>query len=363
MIALNAAVERSRSAVAASPATAEPPAEVPLPPPRLAPPVLPLAGRVEQFGVTSRFVCAGVDAGPLCRADTSPTSRGQWDLGFFDPAMGRLLGPNLAPRVGALLHRPFCSFVNSYMWHSGNGSIQSAHRDRPTLDLTVGIPVLLEGASHWPLYMERLDGRLWQFPSKPGSMLVMDGRQRTHWRNPFAGTRAAALLLHYRAPVVLWRGLLPPRLCGQLAAVDATNSHRAMADVLEGCLALARRIVPVSTSPTAACRGPEQALAGETSTKEGAAFLAPLTGEATLTVAGFGRLPLRPGDAVAFLPRTRYGLEWPAGVPGCALEGRTARPRDWNEHRQPAAEAAAVEVPALDDAAFEAGRAVRNTRR
>ena len=352
MITLDAALERSRSAVAASPATAEPLAEAPLPPPRLAPPVLPLAGRLEQFGMTTKLVCAGADApGPDCDGGPSPSCRGPWDLGFFNPVMGRLLGPRLAARVGGLLHRPFCSFVNSFMWHSGNGSSQSAHRDRPTLDITVGLPLLLEGAPQWPLYLERLDGRLWQYPSRPGSMLVMDGRQRTHWRNPFAGTRAVALLLHYRAPVVLWRGLVTQRICGQLAVAEAPGSHRAMADVLEGGLALAQRAVPVSTSPTATCSGPGQALSGETSRKEGAAFLVPLTGEAKLTIAGFGTLPLQPGDGVTFLPKTKYRLEWPPGALGCALEGRTGCPRDWNNHRQPAAEAGAAEVPLLDDVA------------
>ena len=331
------------------------PAE-PAAPPRGAPPVLPVAGRVEQLGISAAFLRGAADApGPHSRPDPSPKTRGQWDLGFYNPAWGKLLGPTLAGRVGALLHRPFCSFVNSFMWHSGNGSIQGAHRDRPTLDITVGLPLLLEGAPQWPLYLERLDGRLWQFPSKPGSMLVMDGRQRTHWRNPFAGTRAAALLLHYLAPVVLWRGLLPARTCRLLAAADASDRHAAMPDALAACLALAQRIIPVSNSPTAACRGPLPALSGETPKKGGASFLVPLTGEAVLTLGPSARLPLHPGDGVAFLPNTKYRLEWAADVPGWAIKGRSERPAAWNENRQPAAEPSAAEVPVLDDTASMPG--------
>lgn len=349
---MTAALGKAMPSGPASPAVASPPLATVASVPAGAPPVLPFAGRVEQLGVSATFLRGAADApGPSCRPDPSSATRGQWDLGFFNPARGLLLGPPLARRVGALLHRPFCVFVNSFMWHSGNGSIQGAHRDRPTLDITVGLPLLLDGASQWPLYLERLDGRLWRFPSKPGSMLVMDGRQRTHWRNPFAGTRAAALLLHYRAPVVLWRGLLPPGTCRRLAAADAQDAGGGLAEALTGCLAVARRIVPVSTSPTAARRGPVPALSGKTPTSQGAAFLVPLAGEATLTVPGFGRLALQPGDGVAFLPATEYRLEWEAGAPGCALDGRTERPSGWNEHRQPEAEAGAAEVPALDDAA------------
>ena len=120
--------------------------------------------------------------------------------GYENPLVGTALGEKLASRIGSLLSRPCYKFANSLLWMSGRGAAQDAHLDRPVLDVTMSIPVVLDGADRWPLWAKKPDGSRFEWAGAPGSVLILDGRHRMHGRCAFEGTRSIVLLLHWTMP-------------------------------------------------------------------------------------------------------------------------------------------------------------------
>ena len=254
--------------------------------------------------------------------------------GFHDPLIGVVCGRRLAPRVGSLLSRPACRFSHAFTWRSGRGASQHAHRDRPEYDVTMSVPLVLKGVDRWPVWWEQPNGGRCDWAGAPGTVLLMDGRQRLHGRGEFRGVLSIVLLLHWTAPAVLWPGFLDEGARRGLAAAGPQLDPGSAPgrELLGCCLALARSAVPHSIAPEAAVRGdPAQASAAvEASRGQGAAFVALLDGRAALT---FGdadgdadAVALQPGDGVAFPASTRgCRLRWLETERGKALVGRARR--------------------------------------
>ena len=246
--------------------------------------------------------------------------------GFYDPLIGVVWGRRMAPRVGSLLSRPACRFSHAFTWRSVRGASQDGHRDRSEYDVTMSVPLVLEGADRWPVWWEQPNGGRCEWAGAPGTVLLMDGRQRLHGRGEFRGASSIVLLLHWTAPAVLWPGFLDEGARRGLAAAGPRLDPGSAPgrELLGRCLALARSSVPHSVAPEAAVRGdPAQASAAvEASRGRGAAFVALLDGRAALTFGDADAVALQPGDGVAFPAATSCRLRWLEAGRGKALVGR-----------------------------------------
>ena len=274
-----------------------------------APPSLPLELRLEDIGLSLDALRASLGSERMFGnppKENNPAPNPAKDrLGFFNPPIGRLLGAKLARQVGALVSRPGCAFNNSWLWRYDRGSEMELHTDRASLDVTMSIPIALDGADVWPVRVRQPGGDVVEWPSRPGTALVFDGRWRQHWRDPFQGRCAMVLLLHWRAPAVVWPQFLDDLLCRRLR--DGALPQADWAALLEGGTALARSAVPPTMPPALEVvdlRGPDIPGLGRD-----VVLLAPLSNELALT---FDRaeVTLAPGDGVAFATRDECGLHW-----------------------------------------------------
>ena len=277
--------------------------------PRRAPIELPLALRLEELGLSLDDLRAGL--GSVRHFGKS----GVWNdpairrFGFFNPPIGRLVGRKLAPRIGALVSRPGCVFANSFLWQYDRSYHLVEHVDRPALDITVSIPITLDGVDAWPIHVRQPDGDVLEWPSKPGTALVMDGRWRPHWRDAFQGRRSVVMLLHWRAPAVLWSQFLDGDR--RLLLRDGALRRRSdWADLLDSGTALARSAVPQATPPRLKVVDLQAGLYLSDAADQGVVLLAPLENELVLA---FDRVEVTvaPGDAVAFAARDRCRIDWP----------------------------------------------------
>ena len=246
-------------------------------------------------------------------------------IGQYNPNVAKALGERLAPRIAKRLGRPACAFANAFLWRYERGGVSTSHTDRRDLDITMSVPLGLTGAAaeSWPLYVRQPSGEVMAWPGTPGAALLFDGRWRPHWRCPLDADHALVLLLHWRAPAVLWRGMLAPAECAGLTAGRLTSA-------LGRCADLARLAVPPSEPPTLALYHGDlcnQALP----LREGCdvRLLVPLDAELAVTLEGFEPIPLSPGDGLAFPAQEACRLHWRArGGVGTVLMGHgcLARP-------------------------------------
>ena len=304
------------------------------------PPTLPLVMNAQEFGLPLDKLRDFMLRDPPRSREPIYEASNPGMTGFGDPLPGIAYGQRLAARIGSLLSRPACRFSHAFTWRAVRGASMGGHRDRPEYDVTMSIPLVLDGVDRWPLWWKQPTGERCEWAGTPGTVLLVDGRQRRHGRGEFHGTRSVVLLLHWTAPAVLWPGFLDEGGRRGLAAggprLDAgSGAGRAL---LDRCLGLARSAVPHSVEPEAVvCGDPAQASAAvEASGGRGGAFVALLEGRAVLTlgapdgtldtdpVAAPDTVALQPGDGVAFSAEKREcRLRWLEGGRGKALVGRT----------------------------------------
>lgn len=283
---------------------------------------LPLEMRLEDLGLSLEALRASLGSERSFGNPLKENDPAEHRLGFFNPPIGRLVGAALSRRIGALVSRPGCAFSNSFLWRYDHGSEMNLHVDRAPLDITMSVPITLDGVDAWPVRVRQPEGDVIEWPSRPGTALVFDGRWRQHWRGVFRGRCAMVLLLHWRAPAVLW-----PRFLDDDQRRRLRDGPRRRADVpvlLESSTALARSAVP-QTMPldleVVDLRGPNVPEAGR-----GVVLLAPLRNELALT---FDRTEcvLAPGDGVAFAAHDECRLDWRSGDgANTVLLGRGRRP-------------------------------------
>ena len=292
------------------------------------PPALPLATSAQEFGLPLNELRDLLARDP--RACDGAGAPGM--TGLENPLIGMVYGRALAARIGSLLSRPACRFAGAFAWRSTRGASLGAHRDRPGLDVTMSVPLVLDGADRWPFWWEQPNGDRCEWAGTPGTVLLVDGRQRLHGRGEFRGTLSIVLLLHWTAPAVLWPGFLDEGARrGLVAAGPRLDPGSASGrELLDRCLALARSAVPHSVEPEAAVCGDRQASAAvEALRGRGAAFVVLLTGRAVLKLGDLDAVTLRAGDGVAFpaamIEWRGCRLRWPEAGRGKALVGRARR--------------------------------------
>ena len=243
--------------------------------------------------------------------------------GQFKPPVAEAIGERLTPRIATLLGRPACAFAHSWLWRYERGGAMQSHADRPGLDITMSVPLALVGGGTegWPLYMRQPSGEVLEWPGKPGTVLLFDGRWRPHWRCPWNGDHACVLLLHWRTPTVVWRGMLEAAECAELIARGRGGVRKS---TLDRCADLARLAVPPSDVPVLALhcgdfpKGQADAQAGWD-----VRLLVPLESELGVTFDGFDPIDLHPGDGLAFPAREQCRLSWCArGGTGTVLMGQ-----------------------------------------
>lgn len=262
---------------------------------------LPLCAEVGEFDLPLDFIRLAVERDRASAERTEMQGRGC----VFNHGVGRLFGERLADRMGKLLGRPGCVFENAFVWFYGRGDAMPTHTDRPRLDITMSVPLALDGVAAWPVALRQPNGEIVKWSSQVGTAFVFDGRWRPHWRLPLDGDAATVLLLHWRAPAVLWRGMLAPARAAQLAGNSAAPAPRT---VLDRGSELARHAVPTSDVPTWSRHCdllPELPVS-----PDGARLILPLRGELTAAVAGLAPVRLKPGDGLAFPSVERCELEW-----------------------------------------------------
>ena len=292
------------------------------------PPVLPLVMDAQEFGLSPEKLLPFLEREMRLLGDgrgrTNPDVPGR--AGFRDPPIGTVFGKRLAARIGSLLSRPWCTFANSFLWTSGRGARQGAHLDRPVLDVTMSIPLSLDGADRWPLWVEQPGGSRFEWAGAPGTILILDGRHRMHGRDTFEGRRSVVLLLHWTAPAVLWPGFLDQDARSRLTAAAGRLDRGSPfgSALLDRCLELAQSAVAWSVEPEAVvCGDRAQAQREIAACGRGASFLALIDGQAELTIDELGAVALQPGDGLAFPPKTNVEIRWIGTGGGKAIVGRS----------------------------------------
>ena len=293
------------------------------------PPGLPLLVRLRDFKLSLDSLRIAVEK----ELKGNPLGRdGEHKGRIYDPAVGQLIGRILATPMGTLLSRPGCTFVNAFLWDFGRGAAMEPHLDRETLDITMSIPLFLDGVDRWPVKVRQPNGDVLEWTSEPGTAFIFDGRWRPHWRDAFTGERAIVLLLHWRAPAVLWPGMLTADACIR-ASVSRGNRPATEPLILERCADLARLAVPPSGTPE---MSPCDRRLRHLPVDAGRAcrLLVLLDGELAVTFDALEPVALKPGDGIAFPVWEQCRLDWTAhngcgqALLGSAPTSRGRRPRD-----------------------------------
>ena len=304
-----------------------------------APSGLPPVVQLQDFKLSLDFLRIAVEEDLKVR---SFVKDGEHRVGLRDPHVGQLVGRKLATRMGALLSRPCCTFVNSFVWDYGRGAAMESHLDRETLDITMSIPVFLDGVDMWPVKVRQPNGDVLEWTSQPGTAFIFDGRWRPHWRDAFTGERAIVLLLHWRAPAVLWRGMLNADACVR-SSVSRGNRPAIEPLILERCADLARLAVPPSGTPEMfPCDRRLQHL--PVGDGRACRLLVLLDGELAVRFDALEPVALRPGDGLAFPVWEQCRLDWTAhngrALLGYAPTSSGRRPRTGNGEDGPSDRAA-----------------------
>ena len=267
---------------------------------------LPLALRLEDLGLSLGNLRAALGSEQAFGKPVPWNDPATCRLGFYNPPIGKLIARKLAPRIGALVFRPGCVFANSFLWQYDRGSRQVPHVDRPPLDITMSIPITFDGVDAWPIHVRQPNGDVMDWPGRLGTALVVDGRWRPHWRDVFQGTRSVVMLLHWRAPAVLWPQFLDRDR--RLLLRDGGLRRSDRADLLESGTALARSAMPQATPPRLKVVDLQARTLSDATDQ--VVLLAPLENELVLA---FDRVKVTvaPGDGVAFAARDHCRIDWP----------------------------------------------------
>jgi hypothetical protein len=99
------------------------------------------------------------------------------------------------PRIERVANRalyPTYSYCRVY----SNGDSLARHTDRAACEVSASISLQCEGAPYWPLCVQGLQSTV-AAELAVGDALVYLGARCAHWREPFMGTKAVQVFLHY----------------------------------------------------------------------------------------------------------------------------------------------------------------------
>ena len=149
-------------------------------------------------------------------------------VGVYNPAAARHLLDTMLPVVEKASGRPLtpnCTFCRVY----GHGSVLQEHTDRDGLDWTVS--VTLRADAPWPIDVKE-SGRWLAIDAVLNEGVLINGSAVSHRRSqPFSGTEAVVLLLHYterREDFELVKGLM--------SASDIVKISRNMIELVDATI-------------------------------------------------------------------------------------------------------------------------------
>jgi hypothetical protein len=99
--------------------------------------------------------------------------------------------PRIEEASGLSLY-PTYSYLRIYK----RGDVLARHRDRSACEISVSLNLGYDGDAPWPLWIEGPTG-ISSHCMQPGDALLYRGSECDHWRDAFAGQRAAQVFLHY----------------------------------------------------------------------------------------------------------------------------------------------------------------------
>lgn len=124
---------------------------------------------------------------------------------YGDELMEHLL-ESLRPRIeietGIQL---FSSY--SYFRVYKSGDVLKKHVDRPACEISVTLSLGYEAEKPWAIWLRSEDGDV-SIDLNPGDALLYQGTELIHWREPFDGSHAAQVFLHYvdkNGPHTAWK--------------------------------------------------------------------------------------------------------------------------------------------------------------
>ena len=99
--------------------------------------------------------------------------------------------PLLEEHVGLRLHSTY-SFVRLYR----HGSDLRKHTDRPSCEISATLTIGYKASELWPMMLE-VGGETKTIELDRGDLLVFQGNEQPHWREPFQGDQWIQVFLHY----------------------------------------------------------------------------------------------------------------------------------------------------------------------
>lgn len=84
----------------------------------------------------------------------------------------------------------------SYCRVYSNGDSLARHTDRAACEVSASISLQCEGVPYWPLCIQGLQSTV-AAELMVGDALIYLGARCAHWREPFTGTKAVQVFLHY----------------------------------------------------------------------------------------------------------------------------------------------------------------------
>ncbi len=142
---------------------------------------------------------------------------------YGDPFMETLLDrltPYMESVAGLELY-PTYAYLRIYR----AGDILTPHKDRPACEVSLSLCLGCDGEQPWPLWIEGPNGST-PVALAAGDGLLYRGMECRHWREPFPGSRAVQVFLHWverHGPCAEWRfdkrpslNVLPEHLKGML---------------------------------------------------------------------------------------------------------------------------------------------------
>jgi hypothetical protein len=82
-----------------------------------------------------------------------------------------------------------------------NGSTLKKHTDRKYLDISLSVCTFKSIQHDWPLFIEKSEGQVEKFTTKPGDAVLFQGRRYPHWRDDLICTNDQLVLqtfFHWR---------------------------------------------------------------------------------------------------------------------------------------------------------------------
>ena len=115
-------------------------------------------------------------------------------VAYGDDVMEHML-ERLRPEAEAACGRqlfPTYSYLRIYK----TGNALRPHHDRPACEISLSVNLGQEPSAVWPLWLGGSTGPR-AAELQPGDAVLYRGIELEHWREPYAGVRAAQLFLHY----------------------------------------------------------------------------------------------------------------------------------------------------------------------